>query len=101
MARTNKSRDAALTKLQRHCDTWNAINPVGTTVLVKLEGRDEPELTTTRTVAQILSGHSAVISLNGVSGCYLLDRVHNAERLEDRAQISADLKREFAPYSIT
>ncbi|WP_374650281.1 hypothetical protein [Rhizorhabdus sp.] len=32
-------------------------------------------ITRTRSKAEVLSGHSAVIWLDGISGCYLLDRV--------------------------
>lgn len=60
--------------LQQQCDQFNARYPVGQRVIVRLdsgEGKD----TITRGPAYVLSGHSAVIALQGVSGCYLLDRV--------------------------
>jgi hypothetical protein len=62
-------------KMQADCDRFNAANPVGSEVFVKLDGVDEPFKTRTKSEAQILSGHSAVIWLENVSGCYLLDRV--------------------------
>jgi hypothetical protein len=62
-------------KLQAECDRFNAAVNVGDEVFVKLDGVDEPFRTRTKSVAQILSGHSAVIWLHNVSGCYLLDRV--------------------------
>ena len=62
-------------KIQAECDAFNAKNPIGSDVFVKLDGVDEPFRTRTRSDAQILSGHSAVIWLENVSGCYLLDRV--------------------------
>lgn len=65
-------------KLQAECDKFNAANVVGTDVFVKLDGVDEPFRTKTRSAAEILSGHSAVIWLENVSGCYLLDRVSAA-----------------------
>lgn len=65
-------------KLQAECDKFNAAHPVGADVFVKLDGKDEPYRTKTRSEAQILSGHSAVIWLENVSGCYLLDRVRGA-----------------------
>ena len=65
-------------KMQAECDAFNATNPIGSDVFVKLDGVDEPFRTRTRSDAQILSGHSAVIWLETVSGCYLLDRVHAA-----------------------
>jgi hypothetical protein len=62
-------------KLQAACDRFNATCAVGDAVFVKLDGVDVPFQTRTKSVAQILSGHSAVIWLENVSGCYLLDRV--------------------------
>ena len=68
-------------KLQQQCNLFNARNPVGTKVVVRLDdGRKI--LTTTRTTAQLLSVHSAVIWLDGISGCYMLDRVTVAEEVE-------------------
>jgi hypothetical protein len=64
-----------LKKMQAECDAFNAENPVGAKVTVKLDGRDDLFETVTRSEAQILSGHSVVIWLENVSGCYLLDRV--------------------------
>jgi hypothetical protein len=96
MAQTHKSRRAKLARMQKQCDDWNASNPVGSEVLIKLDGRDEPELTTTRSTAQILSGHSPVIWLTDVSGCYLLDRVRTAGSGAERPQVAAELKRKFA-----
>lgn len=60
--------------LQRTCDKFNAKHPIGTPGLVKLDGEDTPFPTKTRTIAQVMSGHTAMIWLGGVSGCYLLDR---------------------------
>jgi hypothetical protein len=65
----------SLKKMQAECDAFNAANPVGAKVTVKLDGRDDLFETVTRSEAQILSGHSVVIWLENVSGCYLLDRV--------------------------
>lgn len=64
-----------LKKMQAACDAFNAANPVGAKVLVKLDGRDDLFETVTRSEAQILSGHSVVIWLENVSGCYLLECV--------------------------
>ncbi len=61
-----------LKSLQAACDKFNASHPIGADVDVKLDGVDEPFRTKTRSYAQILSGHSAVIWLDGVSGCYEL-----------------------------
>lgn len=60
--------------LQRQCDDFNASNPVGQRVAVRMDnGRGITSYTRSR--AEVLSGHSAVIWLEGISGCYLLDRV--------------------------
>jgi hypothetical protein len=62
-------------QLQKQCDRFNAKVNVGDEVFIKLDAVDEPFRTRTKSTAQILSGHSAVIWLENVSGCYLLDRV--------------------------
>jgi hypothetical protein len=69
-----KRAASKLVKLQAQCDAWNAAHPVGTTVVLT---RDDDVKIRTETVseAQVLSGHSAVIWMRGVRGCYLLDRV--------------------------
>ncbi|MGO1160405.1 hypothetical protein ACTOV4_00435 [Brucella sp. C7-11G] len=71
----SKRKEAKLRKLQAVCDKFNASNPVGTDVLVQKDGQVEPFPTKTRSTAQVMCGHSAVIWLENVSGCYLLDRV--------------------------
>ena len=63
-----------LAKLQAQRDAWNLANPVGRHVTVTLDS-GEVKPTTTRSEASVLMGHSAVIWLNGVRGCYLLGRV--------------------------
>lgn len=70
-----KSKQSVINKLQAECDAFNAVNIIGADVFVQLDGVDTPFQTKTRSSAQILSGHSAVIWLENVSGCYLLDRV--------------------------
>ncbi|NLS03574.1 hypothetical protein HGP14_09410 [Rhizobium sp. P32RR-XVIII] len=61
-------------KLQAQCDAFNAKYPVGQKVTVRRDN-GEGKVTVTRSTAEVLSGHSAVIWLDGISGCYLLDRV--------------------------
>lgn len=53
---------------------WNERHPVGTAVKVL---RDDGSVmpTKTRSKATLLGGHSAVIWLEGISGCYSLGRV--------------------------
>ncbi|MEO7827189.1 MAG: hypothetical protein ABIR60_08620 [Allosphingosinicella sp.] len=55
-------------------DEWNARHPVGQAVNVTRDN-GQTLTTTTRSPAQVLAGHSAVIWVDGVDGCYLLDRV--------------------------
>lgn len=64
----------SLAKLQKQCDDWNAAHPVGTPVVLRTDTRGDIP-TKTRSAAEVLSGHSAVVWLDGVSGCYALDRV--------------------------
>lgn len=62
-----------LANVVEQCESWNRANPVGTTVDVARDN-GTVERTRTRSEAYILSGHSAVVMLEGISGCYLLDR---------------------------
>ena len=67
-------RPPSAAQLQAACDKFNAANEVGVPVSVRLDSGEIRETITT-SEAQVLSGHSAVIWLEGVSGCYLLERV--------------------------
>ncbi|KEA07168.1 hypothetical protein [Rhizobium rhizogenes] len=60
--------------LQVQCDAFNSRYPVGQKVSVRKDD-GAGSITFTRSKAEVLSGHSAVIWLEGISGCYLLDRV--------------------------
>jgi hypothetical protein len=63
---------AALTP-QAEAAAWNLRHRPGTAVHVtRDDGTDF--LTTTRSEAEVLGGHTAVVWLNGASGCFLLDR---------------------------
>jgi len=63
-------------------ENWNLKHPVGTEVTVELDS-GEIRATKSRSKAQMLGaepsrndpGHTAVIFLEGISGCYLLSRV--------------------------
>lgn len=70
MTRTERK----LEKLQAQCDRFNAECPVGTEVLVKTDTQANI-ITKTRSAAYVLSGHTPVVFVEGISGCYLLDRV--------------------------
>jgi len=61
-------------KLQAQCDAFNSKYPIGQQVFVRMDN-GEQRFTITRSEAQVLSGHSAVIWLRDITGCYLLDRV--------------------------
>lgn len=65
---------AATAKLQAACDTFNSANEVGAAVTVLLDSGEVRETVTT-SEAQVLSGHTAVIWLDGIRGCYDLERV--------------------------
>jgi hypothetical protein len=67
-------RPPTAAQLQAACDKFNAAHQVGAAVTVLLDGGEVRETVTT-SEAQVLSGHSAVIWLAGISGYYLLDRV--------------------------
>lgn len=75
----NKKQQKALDKLQAECDKFNAEHKVGDEVFLKKDFVDELFRTKTRSEAQVLSGHSAVIWLENVSGCYLLECVSDGE----------------------
>ena len=64
----------ATAKLQAACDKFNASHQVGAAVRVELDNGEVRE-TITVSEAQVLSAHTAVIWLAGISGCYLLERV--------------------------
>lgn len=60
-------------QLQRECDKWNAANTVGTPVSFEnVIGDGETHRGKSVSEAQVLSGHSAVIWLEGYSGCVML-----------------------------
>jgi hypothetical protein len=72
---TRAERQAQATaKLQATCDKFNAAHQVGAAVSVELDGGEVRETVTT-SEAQVMGGHSAVIWLDGVRGCYDLERV--------------------------
>lgn len=56
------------------CICWAPIDAPARPITVRKDAGDGV-LTKTRAPAEVLSGHSAVIWLDGISGCYLLDRV--------------------------
>lgn len=65
-------------KLQTAVDSWNCNNQIGAPIYYRNDLGKITE-TTTRTDASVLGGHTAVIWLDGVSGCVSLDRVQPRE----------------------
>lgn len=59
-------------------DAWNAANKIGVDVAYRRDN-GKAILTKTRTEAQMLSGHTAVVWLENVSGCVDLTRVNAIE----------------------
>lgn len=53
---------------------WNQAHPVGTEVTVRKDAGDVVTGTAI-SAAYVLGGHTAVIHVTGISGCYALDRV--------------------------
>ena len=60
--------------MQSKVDVFNEKHPVGSSVTVVKDLGEKIE-TTVRHPAEILSGHTPVVWLKGISGCYKLDRV--------------------------
>ena len=75
MAATLKSKRLKLEAMQKECDEWNAKYPIGTDVLLNKDFVDELVPTKTRSKASIMCGHSVVMWLENISGCYLLSHV--------------------------
>lgn len=71
---TGRPTRKSAAQLQAACDKFNAAHQVGAAVSVKLDGGEVRETVTT-SEAQVMGGHSAIIWLDGVRGCYDLERV--------------------------
>ena len=71
---TGRPARKSAAQLQAACDKFNAAHQVGAAVSVELDS-GEIRNTFTTSEAQVLSGHTAVIWLDGVRGCYDLERV--------------------------
>jgi hypothetical protein len=66
-------------QLQRDCDVFNKAFPVGSPVLYEeVVGLSDAKLYATRSEAQVLSGHTAVVWLEGKSGCVCIDHCRPA-----------------------
>lgn len=67
-------------EVQKQVDEWNDRVEVGDTVVVQLDSGERLR-TRTRSEADILGGHSPVVWLEGVAGCYALERVRPVEEV--------------------
>lgn len=56
-------------KAHIEADAWNDNVPVGSTVEYRAAPGEQPKTYTTRTAAEVLSGHTAVVWLEGKAGC--------------------------------
>lgn len=66
----------SLSKLVNACSAFNAKNPIGTAVIYhSVIGKPAGIETRTRSAAYVLSGHTAVVFVENVSGCVALDAV--------------------------
>lgn len=66
------SRQECILREQKKVEAWT--HPIGTRVRVTKDDGAIVE-TYTNSKAQLLGGHTAVVWLDGIAGCYLLDRV--------------------------
>jgi hypothetical protein len=57
---------------------WNELHTVGIEVIVTKDNKTTFH-TKTRSSAWLLGGHTPVIQIKGVAGCYALDRVKEVE----------------------
>ncbi|MDH0342129.1 hypothetical protein [Chromobacterium haemolyticum] len=79
-------------KLQKQCDDFNAVCKNGGRIMFKRDGVDEPYEARTRSEAYILSGHSAVVFVEGVSGCYQLSHCEPITENQPPAESAMVLK---------
>lgn len=67
-----------MNKAEKQAQAWNEKHAVGTNVLVRKDLGDVLA-TKTRSEAYVLGGHTAVIMVDGITGCYDLSRVRSVE----------------------
>lgn len=74
-------------KLQKQCDEWNRANPIGVEVeFYPVIRGDNFRLRKTRSEAYVLSGHTAVLFLEGESGCVALEACSRAVSPSDQQE---------------
>lgn len=68
-------RPKTIAQLERQCADWNAAHKPGTPVEYRevLRGAGPVLRTTTRSEAQVLGGHTAVVWITGKTGAVALD----------------------------
>lgn len=59
---------------EQQVEAFNIEHPVGSPVTVRMDGGGILD-TTVKAPAQVLGGHTPVVWLDGISGCYALSRV--------------------------
>lgn len=75
-----RQKRKTLNELKADCIVWNHEHPVGTPVLYHpIIGRKEGRETRTRGEAYVLGDHTAVVFVEGVSGCVALDALDAKE----------------------
>lgn len=75
MTDTKRPKQATPAELKRAVDAFNKKFPVGTEVLYRSSPGGPVLRTKTRSEAEVLSGHTAVVWVDYVSGCVALDAV--------------------------
>lgn len=82
--------------LQRQCDAFNAACAPGGRIMFKRDFVDEPYEARTRSEAYVLSGHSPVVFVEGVSGCYHLTHCEPITENQSPADAAVALKGRLA-----
>jgi hypothetical protein len=73
-------------RAQRQVDEWNEKYPVGTPVEFWTGAREgQGKQSRTRSQAEVLSGHTAVVWIEGVRGCVALSHVRPLNQVETPA----------------
>lgn len=85
-----KSLHKGVAKQQALVDAWKDV-PEGTRVVVRKDNGKEYSTTITAG-AHLLGGHTAVIWLDGISGCYALERVRKATEADGQLPNEMALK---------
>jgi len=74
-------RGPTLKTMERQCEAFNKACPVGGRLMIKVDGEDEPREGILKHAAYVLSEHTPVAFVEGISGCYALTHL---EPITDR-----------------